>query len=179
MNEKLQLGTKLIMVVSSVVVLVMIALTIIISTKLTVALQDEAHKLLQTESVRLANRVQGAVGQTFAVLESAGSVMALIVVNDREGNIDQKILLESVERLLRTNQYARFAYFYVPGDNVYLRRVAYLQNTDYLLDSGEFMIFAHRENNDVAVVKAEDNLKQFNSLHNAISNKVLSMGRVG
>lgn len=49
MDEKLQLGTKLIMVVSSVVVLVMIALTIIISTKLTVTLQDEAHKLLQMQ----------------------------------------------------------------------------------------------------------------------------------
>ncbi|CAM2983307.1 hypothetical protein [Helicobacter burdigaliensis] len=143
--KKLRLGTKLTIVVSLVVLIIMSILTVLVSLKTSSVLQNEAHKLLQTESVRLANRVQGAISQSFAVVEASSGVMASMILNSRSGIIDEEILQEATLSVLETNQYGSFSYLYVPNSNsVYARRALETQDNNSLLQNGEFMLFADR-----------------------------------
>ncbi|CAM3509428.1 methyl-accepting chemotaxis protein [Helicobacter ganmani] len=177
MFKSLRLGTKITLITSFIVLLVMGTLTFVISYESAKVLQSEAHKLLVSANSRAINRLEGAIQQSFMALETAEGITSSIIANDSDGIVSRDLLKDVVMHMILDNEWASFAYLYIPGQSIYSKKSVAESTTDFLLPNGEFMILMDidRERNDgVNILQADEDIIHLPSVKNALETKKIS-----
>lgn len=76
--------------------------------------------------------------------------------------------------MILDNEWASFAYLYIPGQSIYSKKSVAESTTDFLLPNGEFMILMDidRERNAwVNILQADEDIIHLPSVKNALETK--------
>lgn len=127
--RRLNIGSKLILLVACVVMLAITTMTCIIVSQSRVILYHEAEKLLLNASKRHANYAMPAFDETFALLENAQSLLNAtlskgVVLNE---DILYNIALSAIE----TSNWSSYVFVYINNDEQFFNNI---QNTKNIIN---------------------------------------------
>lgn len=177
MFKTLRIGTKITFITSAIVLLVMGVLTFVISFTTAQTLQEEAHKLLVSANSRAINRLEGVIQQSFMALETAEGITSSIIAHDSDGIVSRDLLKDVITHMILDNEWASFAYLYIPGSSIYSKKSVADSTTDFLLPNGEFMILMDIDrghNDEIKTLKADEDIIHLPSVKNALETKKIS-----
>ncbi|MCV3425615.1 hypothetical protein, partial [Campylobacter sp. IFREMER_LSEM_CL1085] len=174
MFSNLKIGTKIVGVVISIVMLGIIILASIFSIQASNILHTEADKLLQINAFRYANIVRGATESVYSTLLGVEDTIKNTISN--ENSIDDTEVQNILEGVLDSNE--KIAYMYVHFFNTPIN-----QNTNpkLLTNQHKFLMLLHdtslKTEGGVQLVQAYDAFLQQQSINNAISTQKESIGK--
>ncbi|WP_297811259.1 methyl-accepting chemotaxis protein [uncultured Helicobacter sp.] len=177
MFGNLRLGTKITLITSSIVLLVMGILTFVISCQTARVLQEEAHKLLVSANSRAINRLEGVMQQSFMAVEAAEGITSSIIAHDSDGIVSRDLLQDVITHMILDNEWASFAYLYIPGKSIYSQKSIKDSTNKFLLPNEEFMILMdidRERNNEVKTLQADEDIIRLPSVKAALENKKIS-----
>ena len=133
MLKNLKLGTRISLLLTSIIVVCMGVMAFVIISMSTSIQTREANKLLQNVSLRMSNLIQGKFDQTFAFLDSLESAIEVTLKNTQGYTVREGGLLTTiVEDALDADGDASFLY-------LYLKNVASTRSGT-ILPNGEFLL---------------------------------------
>ncbi|RAX56448.1 hypothetical protein CCZ01_09480, partial [Helicobacter monodelphidis] len=117
--QHLKIGTKLILIVASAVLVGLTAMTIAVLYQSQSILEKEAEKLLYNAAKRQANYIMPAFDESFGILESTQS----IVKNMPEEQITERFIDNITKSVLDTSNWASHAFAYIYDDPEFLQTI--------------------------------------------------------
>lgn len=132
--SRLRLGTKISLIVVSVMIVAVIGLASIIAFQSKRVLNNEAKKLLQTASARYANSISSIISDGFISVNTIQGVTNTIFENAITPKETQ--LLNVVDNMVDSNPHITFGYIYIKdASNVRLR-----EGSKSLTNNGEILV---------------------------------------
>ncbi|HEF1623549.1 TPA: cache domain-containing protein, partial [Campylobacter lari] len=171
MTKSLNLTTKMILILSSVILIGIGILSIAIIAKSQQILNNEAHKLLLSSANRYANGIQAITQNAYSTLETAQGIIKNFSSKDNVLDIEElKILLSN---MLDSNSWTYLAYIHLNQ---------YHGNSPLnLTPSGKFLLLAKDENpqqkGSIKFIQAEEIILQQNSFIKALQTQQPAIGR--
>lgn len=171
---KLKLGTKLSLWVFIIVAVCMIVMGVLVVNNSSTIQERESSKLVSNVSKRVANLIEGHLGEVSAILKvSHGQVENLFDLGSN-GQRDMQSMLESA---VDSSGWATYGYIYIkdPSFN------ANILNSKHKLSNGEFAILA--KDNDlqneggVVVLQADNIIPTFSGVQKTLTTGKPSVGK--
>ena len=138
--SRLRLGTKISLIVVSVMIVAVVGLSSIIAFQSKRVLNNEAKKLLQTASARYANFISSIISDGFISVNTIQGVTNTIFENAITPKETQ--LLNVVDNMVDSNPHITFGYIYIKdASNVRLR-----EGSKSLTSNGEILVIVDDAN---------------------------------
>ncbi len=133
---RLNIGTKIISVVSFIVILCVILIVLVVSFFASQTLERESDNLLSNTAARYKNLIVGATGEIFSSTISANAVIESMI--GKGFTFDEGQLINILENVVDTNRYSVGGFIIIKKD--YTQKN--IKGDHYLLPTGEFAILS-------------------------------------
>lgn len=167
--RSLNLGTKIMLAFSSVLIIGMLIVTIVIVKTSQTIQTREANKMLINAAKREANLVGGIFNEIYVALNASKHFVMRDVHQGKQAVLDNDVI-----DMLNSNTWGSFGYLYLK-DSRY--RGENILNPKYRLPNGDFMILAVNDQNKSQIVQANEIITNFSSLQKTLSTGKPSVGR--
>ncbi|RDU64966.1 methyl-accepting chemotaxis protein, partial [Helicobacter didelphidarum] len=172
---KMNLGTKLILWITSIIVVCMTIMTTIVISKSSEMQINETKKLLFATSTSSTNLLEGFFNEVFIGLKASKQTFEELLQSGY--NDDQPIMEKSLVNLVDSSQWGNYAYLYIKDPSYTQHNIA---NPKHKLPNGEFLILVHDQNPNVdggvEVLQADPVILNLNSVKKVLATKKPSIG---
>ncbi|HEG2582078.1 TPA: cache domain-containing protein, partial [Campylobacter lari] len=174
MFKNLKLGTKIVWIVTTVVILGICLLATIIALQSSRILNTEADKMLQSSSHRYVNAVKGTTEGIHTSLNAAESTLKEIILG--EDSVDEKTIEAILGGILDTNPWVDYIYFHLTDTSKLTHK-----NPKLFTKNNRFLILLHdtnaRNKGGIEIVQADDNILNQRSVNIALHEQKEGVGR--
>ncbi|WP_334089629.1 methyl-accepting chemotaxis protein, partial [Helicobacter typhlonius] len=170
---RLNIGTKIISVVSFIVILCVILIVLVVSFFASQTLERESDNLLSNTAARYKNLIVGATGEIFSSTISANAVIESMI--GKGFTFDEGQLINILENVVDTNRYSVGGFIIIKKD--YTQKN--IKGDHYLLPTGEFAILSIDEDAALGGVSTgimpKDLLEEIPSILNSLNKSSVDM----
>ena len=170
---RLNIGTKIISVVSFIVIVCVILIVLVVSFFASQTLERESDNLLSNTAARYKNLIVGATGEIFSSTISANAVIESMI--GKGFTFDEGQLINILENVVDTNRYSVGGFIIIKKD--YTQKN--IKGDHYLLPTGEFAILSIDEDAALGGVSTgimpKDLLEEMPSILNSLNKSSVDM----
>ncbi|AJD01047.1 MCP-domain signal transduction protein [Campylobacter lari] len=174
MFSNLKIGTKIVTVVITIIVLGIGILASIITMQSSNILHTEADKLLQTSAFRYSNIIRGATESVHSTLLSTESSIDQIL--DTQTSLEQNRIQDILEGAVDSNSWINYIYIHIID-------ISKFNNIDptLLTDSGQFLMLINdtdlKNKGGIKLIQADDRILNQRSVKAALEKQEEGVGR--
>ncbi|AJC94403.1 MCP-domain signal transduction protein [Campylobacter volucris] len=174
MLKNLKLGSKILLILSSAIVIGISILASLIIFQSSKTLNIEASKILVSSANRYANGIQGITQNVYSALYTFQGTIKSITSNDKP--LDINVAKAFLESTLDSNSWTSYAYMHLLNGTKYFG-----EKSDYFTNDKQFLLLlkdaAPTSQGGVTVLKADSSILNFRATKEALKSKDAYSGR--
>ena len=173
--KNLKLGHKIVFVIVIILVVGMGILTFVINTQVRNVIQHDIEEILQANTARYANYIQGNFNEAIAVLQTARDVVYQKLLN-ADPNIIQTLSV-TLEQMLNASEWIYVGYAYIPNPS--LRAQEQLsKDSRFLTPNGKHVVtlISDYEQHNAKIIQSPDFLTDLPIIQEIIQTKKAHIG---